>query len=149
MNLTARHIVPLILALFVGGPLAWIVFYRADVVTYDGFRLEPAVITSAQEANLVMSVTWSRPKCEVTVQTMVWTLDGKQSFPIGGPYVAKVQNGARILIDKPRKVQMPILPPGDYLIGFSEADARCWGWESTFPIKNTPPKPSRFTVRAQ
>lgn len=149
MTLTTRHLVPLFLALVIGGPLAWIVFNRSDVVTYDSFRLEPPAIVSAQPANLVMSVTWLRPECEVTVQTTVWTLDGKQSFPAEGPYIAKMKNNARILLDKPRPVQMPILTPGEYLIGFSKADAKCWWWEDTFPIKNTPPKPSRFTVKAQ
>lgn len=146
MRLTTRHIVPLTLALLLGGPAAWIVFFRTDVVTYSGFRLEPAVITSAQKATLVMSVAWHRTGCQLTIQQKVWSLDGTQAYSVDGPYIAKMKDEARILIDKPREVMMPVLPIGEYETGFSQVDGKCWPWEGLFPIRNTPPKRFRFSV---
>lgn len=147
MRLTARHIVPLTLALMIGGPAAWIVFFRTDVVTYTGFRLEPAVIQSAQQANLIMSVEWHRTGCRLTIQQKVWSIDGTQTFSVDGPYIATMKDERRVLVDKPRPIVMPALSPGEYETGFSQVDGKCWPWEGMFPIRNTPPKRFRFAVK--
>lgn len=147
MNVTVRrHIIPMIVGMLFGA-LSGLVFYRPDVLTFGSFRLDPPTIASAQEATLIMSVAWHRMECELTIQAVARSADGKKSFPIEGPHVAKMQGTDRILIDKPRKIQFPVMPPGEYTIGFEKVDGKCWPWERWFPIHNMAPKPFRFAVK--
>ncbi len=145
--MTPRYRIIGALCIFIGVPVGGYLGFRSDVVTYTGFRLEPAVIESSQKAALVMSVEWLKTGCQVTIQQKVWSIDGTQTFSVDGPYIAKMKDERRVLIDKPREIVMPALPPGEYETGFSQVDGKCWPWENWFPIHNTPPKRFRFAVK--
>lgn len=123
----------------------WVATDREDIVTYGRFRLEPTVVQSNQEAVLWMDVSWRQPKCKIKTQTMAWSLDGKSSYPIEGPHRSSKPTQL-ILVDKPRKVQIPQLPPGEYEIGFDYVHGQCWPWEKYLPIENSLPERFKFTV---
>jgi hypothetical protein len=123
---------------------------RGDVLTYDDFRLDPPNVSAeGEKATLRMSVRWHKPACELLIQTTAWPISGGRSYQIEGTYTARVRDGQQILVDKPRATQLPPMLPGEYLIGLSRAEGRCpyRFWEHWLPINNTPPKPTRFTVR--
>lgn len=146
--MTSRYRIIVALCLLIGVPVGGYLGSRSEVVTYTSFRLDPVVVESSQKATLYMSVAWLKTGCQVTIQQKVWSIDGTQTYSVDGPYIATMKDERRVLLDKPRPIVMPALPPGEYETGFSQVDGKCWPWEvGPLAIHNKPPKRFRFTVQ--
>lgn len=145
-NLVVQHcyVLPILLTVLFF-LTAWIITDRHDVVTYGRFYLKSGTVKAFTEAALMMDVSWRQPGCKVKTQLMAWSLDGKNSFPIEGPHTSEKPKQL-ILIDKPRLVQIPQIPAGEYEIGFEYVYGQCWWWEKYLPIQNSLPPRSKFTV---
>jgi hypothetical protein len=136
-------------SLVVALPVGIYVGSRAEVLTYTSFRVEPSVIPVGEDkVTVYMSVNWNRQGCEVTLRQSVWSADHTTKYSADGIYTARMKDGRRYLPDKPRQIKLPVLPPGNYLLGFDPIEGKCWPWEiGPLSISNTPPEPAPFTVK--